>query len=404
MSNDVNSSAMHSIAENAGASQSVAMPKMDDAIKAFEAGLAGETAAPVAVPTQHGRSTAPMVPDTIRVPGPQDKGGASLKGMKAPAIRLESEDAPNPLATVGPDTSSAAKSAAAALVGAQATEAATEVAAVEPATAEAAPAQVSSGEAAGWAAIKRAEAKLVAERQKFRAEQEQIQVQAKQLQELQQRLQQTQEATIDEVRKDPFAVLARAGWNQRSLLEYAEKVAAGEATPTPAAQAVPQPPPQQQQTLTHEQVAHMVAAHTADIQYKSDLRSELHKDEFKLLRANPAAEKAMYEFAVKYAAEKQVVLTPVEVARILQDEYRTLLRETLGHEVIRNELGYLAAPQQTQATTQVQQTPAVKHTPQTITNDAGSAPVAPPSWKDLPEHARIAALAKQLPKDLWSRS
>lgn len=402
---DVNSSAMHSIAEAAGSSPST-KPQFQSALKVFEAVSSGEQVQAPAVPTQRGHGTAPMVADGLKVPPPDTNKGVMTK---APVIHLEDKDAPNPIAVTHegePTVTSGASSSAAASAAAELVKAATP-AVTQQVSVEAAPADVkpaTPGEAAGWAAIKRAEAKLVAERQKFRAEQEQIAAQTKQLQEMQQKLQQTQEMTLEEVRKDPFSVLAKAGWNHKSLLEYAEKAAAGEVPATPAGTIVPQAQQQQNQNLTQEQVAHMVAMHTADIQYKSDLRSELGKDEFKLLRANPAAERAMYDFAVKYAADKQVVLTPVEVARILQDEYRTLLRETLGHEVIRQELGYSAAPQQTQATQQVQQTPVAKQTVQTITNDAGSAPMAPPSWKDLPEHARIAALAKQLPKDLWSNS
>lgn len=405
MSNDVNSSAMHSLAEAAG-SQSI-MPKFSEASKAFEAALAGEQVVSPSVPTQKGRSTAPILQDALKVPPPDQKGPSS----RPEKIMLESEDAPNPLATTvdsdfAPQVAKTADNSgdviAKLAAGLDKTDAAAPV--EEAKAAETAPVATSPGEAAGWAAIKRAEAKLVEERKRFRAEQEQIQAQTKQLQELQQKLQQAQESTLDEVRRDPFAVLAKAGWNQRTLLEYAEKVAAGEASPTPGAQAVPQAPvPPQQQPLTHEQVAHMVAAHTKDIEYRANLKSELHKDEFKLLRAHPDAERAMYNFAVSYAAEKQVILTPTEVARILQDEYRTSLRETLGHEVIRQELGYLTPSTPTQTPPAKQQTQS-KQLPQTITNDAGTIPQAPPSWKDLPEHARIAALAKQLPKDLWNNT
>jgi hypothetical protein len=182
----------------------------------------------------------------------------------------------------------------------------------------------------------------------------------------------------------------------KTLMDYAQKVAAGEATPVPQAGDVPAPAPKQQQEVIHE-----VLKHVAVMNYQTQIQGELNKAEFKLLSQYPNAAQEVYSFAAKYAAAKGQTLTPTDAARIMQDEYREYLKATYSQDAIREALGIPAAP--IAAPTAPTKAPPVARStqPQTITNAAASQPAAPPNWGSLSEEAKIAAIVKQLPSDLW---
>lgn len=385
---------MHSIAEAAQRGQNVPSSNISSALQIFEAAAAGQSVQAPAVPTVRRQGGAPMLPDTLRVPPPNSKQVAPGAG-RAEVFQLDSENDPSPTAVVPPP---AAPPPAPVAAPAPAQDGAPAVASDgQPAAAPAAPAAPAVPESRGWAEVKRAEAKNVADRKALAEREAKLEAAVKQFQTMAQQ----QGNIIDEVRRDPFAVLAKAGWTQKSLMDYAARVASGEAPVTPDASVVPQAP--QKPAVDADQIIQKVMAYTADREYKADLRMELSKPGYELLRTYPNVEKELYNFCVKYAAGRGEILTPDMAARMLQDEYRDFLRTTGSQEPVRQVLGLAAAPTPTPAPAP-QPAPAprpAKPVPTTITNAVGTIPAAPPSWKDLPEHAKIAAVAQALPKDIW---
>lgn len=397
--NKVNSNAMHTIAEGAAASQAfVGGGTMAAALAAFNTAAAGGEVESPAVPTSSKRGGAPMAPDALRVPAPDKKGPVSAPE----AIPLADKNAPNPLAVatnngepqtqvLPPNIQPEPAAPANAAPQAPAAPPAVETPAAEP-----------EGAARGWEEVKKAEKALVEQRTQFNQAQEVFKQNVQRFKQIAEQFQKDQQTQMERVRTDPFAVLAAGGWTMKSLMDYAQKVASGEATPTPAAEALPARPAPQPAMVTQESVQKTVQGALAVMQFRNDVKMELTKPEYAVLNTFPGDVSAEVEGSIIDHYQKTGArLTIADAARKLQDEYRDRLRSTVGHQAVLQALGLQAVPTSIPAPAPAPAPTKPAPAPRSITNSAATAPAAPPNWKEVPEHQRIAAVAQTLPADFW---
>lgn len=385
--------AIYTIAENVPA---MPVPKIGhaereqknlaDAIKAFKTGMAGGEPAPAKVPTVR-RSTEQATENVpiIEVPGISNHDAPIPTGSTTRPARTASPETPAKVPTQPPPVAAAPEK---------------DLSQPPAAPAETpAPAAPETPLSRGWAEVTKREA---ANRQT-----------AQSLRELQAKLdadkaawEAQRKATTDDVatrlRTDPMKALEEAGWTPDKLLAKVQgkavepdapkvpalppSVADKPPAPAPTA-AAPQPGPN-----VMEQIEVVLAAR----RYRDDCYAQLEKPEFALLKAHPQAPAEMDKFVAAVAAKYGQVLTPLQVATILQKNYSDSLQVQLSQPAVRQafKLPPLGEPEPSAPKTKAAPEPSSKKPiAKTLTNSMGSASVSehapkPPRARD--EQAQIA--------------
>jgi hypothetical protein len=213
------------------------------------------------------------------------------------------------------------------------------------------------------------------------------------------------------VKADPLGALTQYGVSfeqvARQVLNSPDP-AAGE-TPAAAAAAPPELAAVKQELAEVKRYVAQTTQERAVNEYRDKLRAELSKTDYELLRAHPAAEAEMLQFAAKYAAAKGEVLTPDRVASILQDEWRDYLKSLGSHAAIRQALGLSGSTQPaasasaSSAKAEASQQPAASQSPGTLTNDMGTTrpQTAKKDWSAMSEREQLEEAAKLVPPDAW---
>jgi hypothetical protein len=242
--------------------------------------------------------------------------------------------------------------------------------------------------AKGWAAVRRREEKLRAQKEAFK--QERLQVDSR-LKEMDAKLAQLKERE-DALVADPLAYLSKQG---TTFDDLARRVL-GDGKPAPEEQA-------RRQALTMEQKfkeqeerqarleAYIHKQETSSLinNYRADISKTLASSEFELLAAWPDAEEEVLQFADKWASQRREVLTPSQAAAKLQGELQKQLERLGSHQAVRKFF-----TDSKQAVSGQSQAPRGNgaSSPKTLTNNlAATPPASDPDWDSLSDEDQIQA-------------
>lgn len=256
----------------------------------------------------------------------------------------------------------------------------------------------------GWAAVTKREKQLRESREALKRDREQIAADKAALEKAR-----AEVAGLRELAKvDPFKAVESLGLSFDGLVQTALK--GGVPTPAPAK---PAEDPEKAALLKRleqlEQRDQRREIQNNIMAFQNNCATALKQPEFELLAARPDAVEQMMDFANKFASEHGKLLTPSEIAGILQDTWREELATMGSSAAIRKALGLpvdSSAANDTSATEENEPAKPKKAGPKISNKLPSKPPPAPGKTKPTgvqSEEDILNEAAALVPHDAWDR-